>query len=408
MRLTILILLGGLSVLLVGFGLLGTLLGVRATIESFTNLQTGLIMAGYYLGYILGSWHGPEVIRRVGHIRAFAAFAALGAASTLVFGLLVHAEVWFFLRVINGASVVGLYMVVESWLNAQTPSNTRGRVFAIYMITTLLALAGGQFLLLVYDPASLSAFVLSSVLIILAIIPIAVTRVTEPLIELHEHLRLRRLFNLSPLGAVGAICAGFVGGAFWGMTPVFGSRLGLDETAIALLMSSTILGGVFLQWPVGHLSDRHDRRRVLILVSFCAAVIAMASGYLVLMERSLVIAAFFYGGLMFSVYSLSVAHTNDHLAKGQMLSATRGLLLLYGMGALLGPLAGGLMMDWVGPVGLHWLSAATLMLLSLYGVHRMMQRAPPAQGQSEFVPLARTSPVVMEMHPEAKQDATTI
>ena len=402
-RLTISVLLGGLSVLLIGYGLLGTLLGVRATLESFTNIQTGSIMAGYYAGYILGTWRGPGIIRRVGHIRTFAAFAALGSATTLLFGLLANPWMWFVLRVLNGVSVVGLYMVVESWLNEQTPGSRRGRVFAVYMITTLLALAGGQFLLLVYDPAGLAPFALATVFIIFAILPIAVTRVTEPRIEAHEHLPLRRLFELSPFGTAGAFAAGIVNGAFWGMTAVFAARIGFDEAAIAYLMSATILGGAILQLPIGHLSDRHDRRTVLVLVSLCAAGAAAGAGYVVL-ERlpGLSFVAFLYGGLMFSVYAISVAHANDHLAPGQVLGATRGLLLLYGLGALSGPLAGGLVMERAGPVGLPLMSAATLVLLSVYGVYRMFRRAPPPlEDQAEFVPLARTSPVVLEMHPQA-------
>ncbi|MEJ2463200.1 MAG: MFS transporter [Candidatus Thiodiazotropha sp.] len=404
MRMTIFVLLGGLSILLVGLGLLGTLLGVRATIEQFSNVQTGIIMAGYYAGYIIGTWRGPAIVRRVGHIRTFAAFAALGAATTLLFGLMTDFWSWFFLRIFNGASVVGLYMVVESWLNEKTPSTSRGRIFAIYMVTTLMALAGGQFLLLIYDPATLSPFALATVLIVIAIIPIAVTRVSEPVIETHEHLPLLRLFRLSPLGVAGAIGAGMVNGAFWGMTAVFGARVGMQDTAIALLMSATIAGGALLQLPIGHLSDRHDRRTVLLLVSVAGAVVATVAGFMVQRDiPGLDLVAFLYGGLMFSVYAISVAHTNDHLEAGQVLGATRGLLLLYGLGALFGPLLGGWIMDLAGPVGLPYFSAVILMLLSLYGLYRMRQRAPlPLEEQAEFVPLARTSPVVMEMHPQAE------
>ncbi len=403
MRLTIFVLLGGLSMLLFGLGLLGTLLGVRATIEHFSNTQTGIVMAGYYAGYMVGTWSGPGIVRRVGHIRTFAACAALCAATTLLFGL--HANPWFWLplRFLNGASVVGLYMVVESWLNEKTPANTRGRIFAVYMITTLLALAGGQFLLLIYDPASLSPFALATVLIVLAIIPIAVTRVSEPQIETHQHLPLRRLFTASPLGAAGVLCAGVVNGAFWSMTAVFGARVGMDEAGIALLMSATIFGGALLQLPIGHLSDRHDRRSVLLLVSLLAAIAAGAAGYMVRVDMvGLNLVAFLYGGLMFAVYAISVAHTNDYMEPCQVLGATRGLLLLYGVGALFGPLPGGWIMDLFGPVGLPFFSAFVLLMLCVYGVYRITRRAPlPLEEQAEFVPLARTSPIVMEMHPQA-------
>ncbi|MET0026953.1 MAG: MFS transporter [Candidatus Thiodiazotropha sp.] len=304
--------------------------------------------------------------------------------------------------------MVGLYMVVESWLNEKTPASSRGRVFAIYMITTLLALASGQFLLLIYDPASLAPFALATVLVVLAIIPIAVTRVAEPSIDTHPHLPLLQLFRLSPLGVAGVVIAGMVNGAFWGMTPVFGARLDMTAGDIAGLMSATIVGGALLQLPIGHLSDRHDRRRVLILVCLAAALTALAAGLTVQAQwPGLNLIAFVYGGLMFSVYAISVAHTNDHLQPGQVLGATRGLLLLYGLGALAGPSAGGWIMDRYAAVGLPYFSAIMLLLLVCYGLYRMTQRnSPPIEEQAEFVPLARTSPIVIEMHPLLDGEST--
>lgn len=404
MNATILILIGGLGLALIGIGLLGTLLGVRATLASFDNLEIGLIMGGYYAGYVLGTLFAPRMVRNVGHIRSFAAFAALGAASTLAFGLSVQPLAWFFLRIIGGACVVGLYMVVESWLNEQSAGPARGRVFAIYMTSTLLALAGGQFLLLADDPAGLVLFVYAAMLIVLGLIPIAITRVTEPRIEVGPPVGLRHLLRTSPLGAVGVLAAGMVNGAFWGMAPVFGQRLEMSEVQIATLMSATILGGAALQWPIGHLSDRHDRRTVLVLVSFATALVAATGGVIVEFGRpGLVVAAALYGGLMFSLYGLSVAHTNDHLSHGEVLEATRGLLLFYGIGALLGPVLGGAAMATLGPVGLPAISTAILGLLGLYGLYRMSRRsAPPIDEQTDFVAMVRTSPVVLEMHPEAE------
>jgi len=404
MRLTVFVLLGGLGVLLVGVGLLGTLLGVRATLETFGNLEIGLIMAAYYGGYILGTQMGPGIIGRVGHIRAFSAFAAIAAASVLAFGLWVSPWVWLLLRLINGAAVVGIYMVVESWLNAQTPNVIRGRVFAGYMISTLVALAAGQYLLLVYDPQGMQLFALATILITLGLIPVAVTRVSEPVIETPVPLDLRRLFVLSPFGAVGSFAAGIVNGVFWGMTPVFAQRLQMSAGEIAILMSATIGGGALLQYPIGHLSDRHDRRTVLVAVSFASAALAVVAAYVVVEHfPGLAVTAFFYGGLMFSLYSLSVAHTNDHVEAGQIIAAARGLLLVYGVGALSGPVIGSLAMEVAGPVGLPLASAVTLATLGVFGLVRMLQRAPPPlEEQLGFVPLVRTTPVALEMLPDAE------
>jgi MFS family permease len=403
MTVTIWILIGGLGLVLTGIGLLGTLLGVRATLAGFNNLQIGLIMGGYYAGYVLGTLFAPRVVRNVGHIRSFAAFAALGAASTLGFGLWVDPLAWLPMRILGGACVVGLYMVVESWLNEQSAGAARGRIFASYMTSTLLALAAGQFLLLADDPGGLVLFAYAAVLIVIGLVPIAVTRVTEPRIELSRPVGLRRLLSISPLGSIGVFTAGVVNGAFWGMAPVFGLRLEMDETQIATLMSATILGGAALQWPIGHLSDRHDRRTVLILVSLAGATVAATAAVIVDQGRAgLVLVAIAYGGLMFSLYGLSVAHANDHLEPGEVLEATRGLLLLYGVGALFGPVLGGAAMAAVGPVGLPGGSAAVLVLLCLFGLYRMTRRSsPPIEEQSDYVTMVRTSPVVLEMHPEA-------
>jgi MFS family permease len=400
---TILVLLSGLGLLLVGVGLLGTLLGVRATIASFSNIEMGLIMAGYYAGYIAGTLLVPRMIRNVGHIRSFAALAALAAASGLAFGLLVHPWTWLVLRILSGLCVLGLYMVVESWLNEQSAGPARGRIFSIYMTSTLIALGIGQFLLLAGDSSELTLFALAAIMISIGVVPIAVSRVTEPRIEIAVPVKLGELMRMSPLGTIGTLGAGIVNGAFWGMAPVFGQRLLLGEQQIALLMSATILGGAILQWPIGHLSDRTDRRSVLILVSFATAAVAIVAAFIVIGGYpGLVPSAFLYGGLMFALYGISVAHTNDHIREGQVLEATRGLLLIYGIGAFCGPLLGGIAMESAGPVGLPVMSAATAAAMALFGLYRVGRRSPPpVDEQTEFVAMVRTSPVALEMHPDA-------
>lgn len=399
---TILILLGGLGVLLVGMGLLGTLLGVRATLASFSNLETGLIMAGYYAGYVAGTLLVPRLIRNVGHIRCFAAFAALGAAASLAFGLMVDPWGWLVLRMISGLCVVGLYMVVESWLNEQIAGPSRGRIFSLYMMSTLIALGAGQFLLLAGDASGLTLFALAAILISLGVVPVAIARVHEPRIEKGESPHFLQLMRAAPLGTAGALFSGLVNGSFWGMAPVFGQRLALGLDQIAVLMSATILGGALLQWPIGHLSDRFDRRNILIIISFATAVVAAISGFIVFKGiPGLMLSAFVYGGLMFSLYGISVAHTYDHIETGQALEATRGLILIYGVGAFSGPLLAGVAMDGLGPIGLPVVSATTATLLALFGLYRITRRAsPPMEEQTEFVPMVRTSPVAMEMHPD--------
>ncbi len=399
---TIAMLLLGLGTLLVGNGLLGTLLGIRARLEGFTNTAIGALMAAYFLGYVMGTFLVPALIRRVGHIRSFAALAAIGSASVLCYGLMVHPLVWAALRVITGIAVVGVYTVVESWLNEQSSPHTRGRIFAIYMMVTLASLAAGQYLILTGDTGALTLFAVASMLFTLGLVPIAATRIHAPQPLATPPVRLTRLFWLAPLAAGGAFIAGIVSGAFWSLGAVFAQRVGLSEESIALFMSATIIGGALLQWPIGRLSDHYSRRFMLTLVSFAAALVALL--VLRVMYASLVAltaCAFLYGGLMFSIYSLSVAHMNDRLsAPGDVLDATRGLLLIFGMGSIAGPAIGGPLMDGFGPGTLPAYSATVLGLLGLFGLLRLIWAVPiPLIEQGRFVPMVRTTPVVLKMLP---------
>jgi MFS family permease len=394
----------GIASLLVGMGALGTLLGVRAGIEQFGPPVTGVVMAAYFLGFIVGNYLCPPLIHRVGHIRAYAAMAAIVTAVALSHALVVHPLAWFVLRVVNGACMMGLYMVVESWLNAITPNERRGQVFAVYMATTLLAMAAGQYLILVGEITSMMPFALAAIFLSLGLVPVALTRIGQPVPMEVPRLSLRTLFAAAPLGAVGALFAGLATGAFWGMGPLFAHRIGLPPTGVALFMSAAILGGALLQWPIGRLSDNSDRRRVLAVVCLGAVVAALATyGFILAIPDVLYISAFIYGGFAFTVYSLSVAHTNDHLGKDQALEATRSLLLLHGIGAVIGPALAGVLMEWLGAGSLLLYFAVVLALLGLYAVFRMRSRLPiiPAE---PFKPMTgETSRVVLEMDPRVDE-----
>ncbi|PKM45636.1 MAG: MFS transporter [Gammaproteobacteria bacterium HGW-Gammaproteobacteria-1] len=394
----------GIASLLVGMGALGTLLGVRAGIEQFGPPVTGVVMAAYFLGFIVGNYLCPPLIHRVGHIRAYAAMAAIVTAVALSHALVVHPLAWFVLRVVNGACMMGLYMVVESWLNAITPNERRGQVFAVYMATTLVAMAAGQYLILVGEITSMMPFALAAIFLSLGLVPVALTRIGQPVPVEVPRLSLHTLFAVAPLGAVGALFAGLATGAFWGMGPLFAHRIGLPPTGVALFMSAAILGGALLQWPIGRLSDNSDRRRVLAVVCLGAVVAALATyGFILAIPDVLYVSAFIYGGFAFTVYSLSVAHTNDHLDREQALEATRSLLLLHGIGAVIGPALAGVLMEWLGAGSLLLYFATVLALLGLYAVFRMRSRLPiiPAE---PFKPMTGdTSRVVLEMDPRVDE-----
>lgn len=396
----------GIGILLIGSGFLGTLLGIRAGLEGFSASLTGFVMAAFFAGYIIGTYVCPPLIRRVGHIRAFAAMASVASVLVILHALWVSPWVWLALRIITGICLVGLYMIIESWLNAQASSERRGKVFAAYMTINLLALGVSQFLIMIYGAAGVAPFALAAIFLSLGLVPIALTRVAEPGIDSPAPLGLRHLYRVSPLGMAGTFIAGVGNGAFWALGAVFAHGIGLSDTGIAGFMSAVVLGGALLQSFIGHQSDRHDRRKVLIVVSFLGASAGMlmffTAGH---SQAGLLISALLYGGFAFSVYPLSVAHTNDHLSPAEVLEATRSLLLLNGIGATLGPLLAGPLLDVFGMSSLMAYFAALLGLFGLFGLYRMQVSAPvPGEEQVAFVPMARTSQVALEMDPRTETE----
>ncbi len=391
----------GISILLVGIGLLGTLLGIRAELEHFSDALTGVIMSSYFVGFAAGTFLCPKLIHRVGHIRAYAAMGAVASSAALLHVLFLHPVAWMVLRAVTGFALVALYMVIESWLNVLAPNEHRGRLFALYTALTLFAMALGQYLILAGDTGSFELFVVVAMLLSLALLPVVLTPVLQPTPVEAPSLGLRKLYDDSPLGTAGALLSGVINGAFWGMGPVFAHQIGLTDAGIAAFMSAVILGGALLQWPIGHLSDLRDRRSVIVGAAFAAAALALAMATVLEGPGYLLFGfAFLYGGFAFTLYSLSVAHVNDLLEPGQVLNATQGLLLMYGIGAGVGPAAAGLLMERAGPASLLVLAAVLLVALGSFGLHRMRRRGPiPQEEQGPFVPMVRTSQVALEMDP---------
>jgi MFS family permease len=395
----------GISILLAGNGLLAIALGLRADYEAFGETIVGVVMGAYFIGFVAGTYLCPALIRKVGHIRTFAALAAIASVTAVAYGVLVDPLLWLPLRAISGFCLVGIYMVVESWLNAQTPNDQRGRVFAAYMTVTLLALAVGLYLARVAgETGKWQPFVWASLLFTLGLVPVTLTRVREPAAVEQPEPMFARMFRISPFGTSGVFIAGVINGAFWGLAPLYFASTGLDTDRTALFMALVILGGALLQGPVGHFSDRHDRRKVLIIVAFVGCAAALLALLAIDHSRlALGACAFVYGGMMLGAYSLGVAHVNDHLDPPQVLGATGTLLLLYGMGAAIGPMAAGMLMQYLGNGALPVMSGTALGLLGLYGLRRMLVGAPiPVQEQAPFVTMVRTSQAALEMYPEAE------
>jgi MFS family permease len=392
-------LLAGVALLLAGSGLLGTLLAVRGSQEGMTDATLGLIMSGYFVGFFLGTFTAPPLIRRLGHIRAFTFCAALAAAAVLLHAVSVDALAWGLLRVLTGATLVTLYTVIESWLNAQAPNERRGQVFAAYMVINLLALAAGQQMLRLAPTEGFVLFTVVAVLICLAMMPLSWTRLVQPAPHEAPPYRVRRLYVEAPSAAAGALLSGLAMGAFWGLGPLFASRIGFEAGQVATFMTVAILGGAFLQWPLGRLSDHTDRRLVLAGASALAAVVALALWLLPIHPTLLLVGIFFYGGLAFAVYPISVAHLMDRLHATDILGASSVLLLLHGVGAALGPALAGAAMEHFGSTALLGWFALTQALLALAVITRVALR----RGETEhgvFMPMLRTTPTALELLPE--------
>jgi MFS family permease len=329
----------GMAFLMLGAGLQSTLLGVRATLEGFSTFVTGAVMTGYYVGYIAGSLAAPSLVRRVGHIRVFAALTATAAAAILIQGILVGPWEWALLRGISGVAFAGIYVVAESWLNDRADRRSRGTLLATYMIVIYVGLGAGQFLLNAADPRGEELFVLIGVLISIAVVPMALTAQRAPEFALPRRVTFRELFEISHLGTVGAFFSGLATATFVAVGPVYALRSGLDTGDIATFMALGILPAIVLQLPLGRLSDRFDRRSVLIAMAASAAVAAAVA----LQTRDGASPAFFvavsaYGGLSLTMYALCVSHINDHLQPEQMVAASATVLLLNGAGSVLGPI----------------------------------------------------------------------
>lgn len=397
----ILSLLVSVALLLAGGGLLSTLLAMRGGVEGFDELTLGLIMSGYFVGFFLGTFVAPLLIRRVGHIRAFAFYAALAATTVLIYPLWVNPIAWTLLRVVTGLAVVGLCTVIESWLNSQALPEQRSRIFAVYMVVSLLALASGQLLLDLQPPRSFALFSVVAILISLATLPVAFTLLPQPAMLPAPRSNIWQISGMAPSAAIGAVLSGLMLGAFWGMGPVYALESGLDRSGVGLFMMITICGGAALQFPIGRWSDRGDRRTTLAAVSAAGAGIALIAAALSPGPGvPLFVMFFLFGGLAFALYPLCVAQLLDQLPAGALLAGCSALLLLNGIGAALGPVTAGFLMHRLGPDSLPAFFAFAAGLLAIVTSGRRLFRARQIFHHARFHPMLRTTPAALELLPD--------
>jgi len=367
----------GFGILMLGDGLQGTLLAVRADLEGFSTTLTGLIMSAFYLGFLLGSIMTPRLTIKVGHIRVFAAFAALSSAAILIHAIFVTVPVWIAMRLVSGFCFAGLYIVAESWLNDSATNETRGKLLSIYMVVTYMGVGAGQLLLNLADPVAYPLFILTSVLISIAVVPLLLSAGSPPTFQDSVRISLLQLYWLTPLGIVGMFAVGMVTATFFALGPVYAQRIGLGIKDISYFMAAAVVGTVLLQGPIGALSDRFDRRMILTLVTVLTALAALLCIPVSQHSTSaLFLAIALFGGLAFPLYSVCIAYTNDHLDSNQMIAASGALVLVGGLGAITGPVLFATIMDRFGIQALFWSIAWVHGLTGLFAIYRMIRSAP--------------------------------
>ena len=379
------------ALLLMGNGLQNLLLPVRAHAEHFTTLDIGILGASYFLGFGIGCFAGPQVVRRAGHVRSFAAMVSLASALGLAHAMVVVPAVWWFCRSLSGFCLAVLFIVIESWLNEKSTNENRGRVFSIYRIVNFTVIVGGQLLLTLGDPRTFVLFAGASILISLAALPVALSRAEAPCRPVKVRLGVLRRCRRCWVGFAGIAAVGLTNGAFWSLAPVF-VQTGIlwSSDLAAVLMSIAVMAGAIAQWPLAQLSDRTDRRSVVVFASIAGAIAgagaALCAG-LWRWELGPFVFFFLFGLSALPLYTLCAAHMNDSVESGGFVEASSGLLLLFSLGAVSGSLAGSVAMDLMGPAGLFSFTAAVHGGLAVFALARMRLRPSRAGRAAPAAPL---------------------
>ena len=376
------------GLLLLANGLFGTLLGLRSRLEGFSTEITGFIMAGFFVGMLMGGIYAMRVVAAVGHIRAFAAFASIMSIAVLAHLLRIDPVTWFLLRVVAGFCMAGMVMVVESWVNERATNSMRGQVLSLYMITHYLGAGLGQFLLLAGEPTKYQLFIIASIVYSMALVPILLTRASATKPSSPQRISFADLFTISPVGVFGTVCAGMANGSLNGMGAVFAREAGLSIAEVSTFMAAAILGGMVLQFPIGRLSDKMDRRTILFLASLATAVSALAVIWAISQPGVILfVAAAVYGGFCYTIYPLSSSQVNDLADPNRLVQVAAGLLIAYGIGASIGPIMAAQLMGAFGPQGLFIFIIGINGLLIGFVAFRIIQRPRGEIAKTPFMPL---------------------
>ncbi|MDI6027673.1 MFS transporter [Corticibacterium sp. UT-5YL-CI-8] len=382
------------GILLGGNGLQGTLIALRGAQEGFSPSLIGLTGTAYFLGFLLGCLTITRMMKAVGHVRSFATLAAIASAATLLLVLMIDPWSWSVLRFVSGICFAGLFTIMESWLNSGVNNKDRAQVLALYRIIDIGSVTGAQFLIPVFGADGFAIFAIMSIMITLSLVPVSLGDRSNPTPPAEVKLDLARVWRISPLGCFGCVAVGVTNSAFRSLSPVYAEQIGMSVTDVVTFVSVGIIGGAIIQYPLGYLSDRWDRRKVLLVSTVGSFVMAVAlatvAGSNPFMNFALV---FLFGSFAMPLYSLSAAHANDRAQKGEFVLVNAALMLFYSFGAVAGPLLASFAMQSFGPQWLFVFSATVYLVFSAAIVLRMSARAPvPAERRSRFTALLRTSP----------------
>lgn len=385
-----------------GNTMLGTLIALRLEVEGYTAARVGLILAFYPVGFVLGSLHGIRIIRRVGHIRAFAVFGALACAAILIHPLYVQTDLWLALRLVVGFCIAGLLLIVESWVNAVATAKTRGTLLSVYLVLFYLAASGGQLMIGLGNIAHFQLFSVAAIFVALSLVPLSLTRSVAPQLPEAARVGIREIFDKAPLAVTGALLSGIAMSSFSSMGPIYATRIGFDISKLSLFMGMGVLSAMLFQWPVGKLSDHFPRSRVMLglgLSAMGAAVLAAVMGEMSMLTLFGSVALFV--GFTSSVYPVSLALAHDQMHGEQIVGANAALLLAFGVGTIAGPLGGSVSIWLVGPAGLFIFAAIVMGLLGITASYYWRSSPQvPVQEQEHFIAVGPVStPALMELDP---------
>ena len=418
----------GYSVLIIAHGLQGNLLGVRAVLENFNIIATGALMSGYFIGYFVGANIVPNLVAKVGHVRVFAAFASTASLSILLHSVIVDPYVWILGRFITGFSIISIYVVVESWLNDRATNRTRGKVLSIYMIITFIGIGLGTLLLNFNSPTNYEPFILVSLLLSIALVPILLTKRKPPTFKKISRIKIKELYKISPLGTFSMFCVGFIHPAIFTMGAVYGALMNFSVLEISLYLFLITLAGALFQWPIGYLSDLFDRRIILIITALVGSILSILCFFSVTVSPDFInlsdnwkniiqhisnhrfvfyIFISLYAGMSLPLFSLNLAYVNDFLPKEKFVSAGAGMQIIFGLSAMISPFVCSFFMRELGPNGIFIFLFIFQTLIGIFGIYRMTRRSSGENPDNTFTPMPRNiTPLGMELDPDTGVDLT--